>query len=109
MKIINTSEVQPDDLTPWERDQVYNGQDTTITMEVFEAIHSQLDNHTAATYRFSKDLQGPCLEMRLRGVLVDKARKAQVIDEYFDTLDQLERNLDRIVLDGVGMMKFNWR
>lgn len=109
MKIINTSLVSPSDLSVWERDQIYNGMDTTITLEVFEAINPQLDSHTAATYRFSRDLQGPCLEMRLRGVLVDKARRAEVLDEYHDRLDFLERNLERIVLDGVGLMKFNWR
>ena len=109
MKIIHTASTTPALLSPWERDQVYNGLDCCVTSEVFDVIHPGLDNHTAATYNFSKDLQGPVLEMRLRGVLVDQARRAQVIDEMFDKLDQLERNLDRIVLDGVGMMAFNWR
>jgi len=109
MKIIHTASTTPVSLSPWERDQVYNGLDCCVTSEVFDVIHPGLDNHTAATYNFSKDLQGPVLEMRLRGVLVDQARRAQVIDEMFDKLDQLERNLDRIVLDGVGMMAFNWR
>ena len=31
------------------------------------------------------------LEMRLRGVLVDQARKAQVIDECYRKIDQLGR------------------
>jgi DNA polymerase-1 len=47
--------------------------------------------------------------MRLRGVLIDAARKAEVVDEYFDMLEILNTNLERIVLDGVGMHGFNWR
>jgi DNA polymerase-1 len=46
--------------------------------------------------------------MRCRGVLVDQARRAQVIDEFHDHLDQLERQLDRIVLDGCGLETFKW-
>lgn len=69
----------------------------------------QLDEHTKATYNFSRALQGPALEMRLRGVLIDQQRKAEVIDQYFDNLEVLERNLERIVFEGVGMPGFNWR
>jgi DNA polymerase-1 len=110
MRIINTATIQPTDLrTQWERDQVYNGLDTCVTAEILDQLLPQLDNHTAATYRFSKDLQGPALEMRLRGVLIDKARTAEVVDEYFDKLEILQRNLERIVLEGVGLRSFNWR
>ena len=109
MKIINTSEVSPDALTKWERDQVYNGLDCCVTAEVLDVLLPQLDGYTAATYAFSKSLQAPVLEMRLRGVLVDQARKEEVIEEFFQKLDRLERNLDRIVLEGVGMPSFNWR
>ena len=45
-------------------------------------MYPQLDPISSATYAFSKALQGPTLEMRCRGVLVDQARKAEVIDEY---------------------------
>lgn len=110
MRIIRTSESRPNDiLSQEERDWVYNGLDCAITKEVFEVIHPQLDNHTSATYDLSRSLQGPALEMRLRGVLVDQQRKSEVIDEFHDKLDQLETQLTRIVLDGVGMSRFNWR
>jgi DNA polymerase I-like protein with 3'-5' exonuclease and polymerase domains len=109
MKIYDTSLLSPTDLDPTERDYVYNGLDCAVTAEVLEVLLPQLDNQTSATYAFSRSLQGPVLEMRLRGVLVDKARKAEVIDEYHDKLEVLERNLERIVLEGVGMPHFNWR
>lgn len=88
---------------------VYNGLDCCITSEVLDALLPQLDNHTTATYAFSKALQAPALEMRLRGVLVDQARKAEVIDLYFNQIDRLEAQLERIVLEGVGLPHFNWR
>ena len=53
MKIIKTHEVNPDDLSQWERDQVYNGLDCCVTAEVLDVLLPQLDNHTTATYDFS--------------------------------------------------------
>jgi DNA polymerase I-like protein with 3'-5' exonuclease and polymerase domains len=69
----------------------------------------QLDQTTEQTYTLSRALQGPVLEMRIRGVLVDHVRRLEVIDELLALSGMLERRLDRIVLDGVGMPSFNWR
>lgn len=109
MKIIDTSLSNPTALTPMEREWVYNGLDCCITSEVLDVLLPQLDDNTQRTYDFSRRLQGPALEMRLRGVLVDQARKAEVIDDYFDKIDRLESQLEKIVLDGVGLSTFNWR
>lgn len=110
MRIIQTAESKPDDIpSQEERDWVYNGLDCCVTSEVLAAISPQLDDYTSETYRFSKALQGPALEMRLRGVLVDNVRKQEVISDYFDKIDRLETQLESIVLDGVGMPKFNPR
>jgi len=110
LRIINTAEVTPNDIpSQWERDQIYNGLDCCVTAEVLDVLLPQLDNHTAATYDFSKSLQGPALEMRLRGVRVDLARKAEVIEEFHDKIETLERNLERIIFEGVGLPHFNWR
>lgn len=87
----------------------YNAADVLITHEIIGAIEPQLDNNTRSTYEFSKGLQGPALEMRLRGVLVDQARKAEVIEDFFDKIEHLNDNLERIVLEGVGLESFNWR
>jgi DNA polymerase-1 len=109
MKIIRTHETLPSTYSPMEREWVYNGIDACITGEILDVLLPQLDDHTTATYDFSRSLQGPVLEMRLRGVRVDAGRKSRVVDEYFELLDRLERQLDRIVLDGVGLINFNWR
>lgn len=110
VRIVHTHESSPNSiLTQQERDWVYNGLDCAITLEVLGAIHPQLDETTQRTYDFSRALQGPCLEMRLRGVLVDQQRRQEVIGEFYDKIDYLERSLDRIVLDGVGVPSFSWR
>lgn len=109
MKIIDTSQTTPTSLSAWEREQVYNGLDCCVTNEVLGVLKQQLDNRTDYIYRFAKSLQAPVLEMRLRGIRIDHARKSDVIDTYHDELDRLERQLDRIVLDGVGLPTFNWR
>src|SRR5579872_4320882 len=99
MKIINTNESRPDDLSPMEREWIYNGLDCALTHEILTALKPQFDEYTSATYNFSKALQGPALEMRLRGVLVDQARKAEVIDDYFAKIERLESQLERIVFE----------
>jgi len=109
MKIIKTHEDDLDSLSEWEMYQTYNGLDCLVTQDVFNSISPQLDEHTSATYAFSKALQGPTLEMRIRGVLVDQARRMEVIDQLFEQSEVLEHNLNKIVLDGCGLATFNWR
>ena len=109
MKIIRTHEINPTALTEFERDMVYNGLDCCVTRDCLDAMLPQLDPTTQATYEFSKSLQGPTLEMRCRGVLVDQIRKAEVIDDYYEIIERLETQLERIVFEGVGLATFNWR
>jgi DNA polymerase I len=109
MKVIDTSSMDPKRLNPVERDWVYNGLDACVTAEVLEALVPQLGRETSATYAFSKALQGPVLEMRLRGIKVDLARRGEVVEEMFERLDRLETNLERIVREGTGFIGFNWR
>lgn len=109
MRIIRTHIDDPALFTPFEQDMVYNGLDVCVTHDVFAATHPQLDHHTERTYAFSRALQGPVLEMRVRGVLVDMVRRASVVDEICDEIDWVEGRLNRLVLDGVGMPDFNWR
>src|SRR6516162_3549119 len=108
MKIIKTHEL-PKDLDDFISSQVYNGLDCLVTRELLDLLQPQLDQHTAATYDFERDLQGPVLEMRLRGVAIDIDRRDQVIEEYADSVDRLEKQLHRIVGEGLDVWDFNWR
>jgi len=108
-RIINTHETNPDTVPIWDGEQIYNGVDVLATRKCYDAMEIQLDPVTAETYHFERQLQGPLLEMGLRGVRIDLQRKAEVVDELFTKMEVLERNLERIVLEGVGMPGFNWR
>jgi DNA polymerase I len=109
MRVVNTALLNPSQLKGVEKDWVYNGLDCCITAEILEALLPQLGKETSATYEFSKRLQGPVLDMRIRGVKVDLARRAEVVEEMFDRLDRLETNLERIVREGTGFVGFNWK
>jgi DNA polymerase I-like protein with 3'-5' exonuclease and polymerase domains len=109
MRVIHTIDSSFDSLPQWDRDQIYNGLDCCVTYDVFNALNRQLDLISQDTYEFSRQLQGPVLEMGFRGVLVDKEHKDDVIEELYETIDTLSRNLERIVLDGIGLNQFNWR
>lgn len=87
----------------------YNGLDCMLTAEILDVLLPQLDTYTSATYDFSRRLQGPALEMRLRGVRIDNTRKEEVIDDYFNSLDLLEDNLTRLVGEACDFWGFNWR
>jgi len=109
VKIIRTHLERPDSVSEMDREWVYNGLDCCVTLEIFNDIRNQIDGYTGPTYDFSRALQGPVLEMGLRGILIDHARKAEVIDEFYEKIELLESQLERIVLEGVGMAGFNWR
>ena len=109
MKIILTHEIEPAELSSFEKDCVYNGLDCCVTRDCLDAMLPQLDPHTEATYTLSRALQAPTLEMRCRGVLVDHARRMEVIDEYYEIMERLEAQLNRIVFEGIGLATFNWR
>lgn len=96
-------------LSQTEQLWLYNGLDTMVTAEVLEIILPQLDDVTRATYEFSKSLQGCVLEMRLRGILVDQQRRAEVIAEYEKQINFLSANFTRILTEGLGLDGFNWR
>jgi DNA polymerase-1 len=111
MKAIKTHELSATDLllngdteTLW----IYNGLDCCVTAEVFGALLPQLDNTTRATYEFSKALQAPVLEMKLRGILVDQERRDEVIREYRRQSAQFAENLGLIVGEGIGYPDFKW-
>ena len=107
-KIISTDLVSPSDLTSQQADWVYNGKDATITSEVFEVLEPQLTNQTRSTYEFSKSLQAPILEMRVRGIKIDKSRRDEVCEQFYESLCLLEANLYHIVGEALDIWDWKW-
>lgn len=69
---------------------IYNGLDCCVTHEVNERLEEQLDPTSAKTYAFTKAMQGPALDMMQRGILVDVAKKQEVLA---DLTEQRQRVL----------------
>src|SRR6516164_3831350 len=100
MRVIKTHELSPIDLAlmnETEKLWVYNGLDCCVTVEVLEVLLPQLDNLTRATYEFSKALQAPVLEMKIRGILVDQERRDEVLKEYRRDLADTSESLIEII------------
>ena len=109
MKIIDTSQLEPQSLFGPEREWVYNGLDCCVTAEVLDVLLPQLSPQTQKTYEFSKSLQGPVLDMGRRGVLIDAKRKEELLQEYWEKVDKRERWIERMAKEAFGIVGFNWR
>ena len=110
MKAIKTHLLTPTEIAlmgEMHRYWVYNGLDCCLTSEILDVIKPQLDNITRATYEFSKSLQAPVLEMRMRGVRVDKEWRDKTIAAYSADLRTIEGQLNRILVEGIGF-PINW-
>jgi DNA polymerase I len=94
-------------LPPFENDQVYNGLDCMITVEILEKRLPHLDPHTSKVYAFERDLQGPVLEMNLRGLRLEPATTYETLSELNETIQRLEENLRRLCEEGLGVPKIN--
>lgn len=108
-RVIDTSTL---DLSAYNSDEsywLYNGLDCCVTANIFENLSAQIDDTARKTYAFSKALQGPILEMNLRGLLVNNRRKNQVVREMKAKLAQLEAQLDQLIVEGIGAAGCNWR
>jgi len=95
-------------LTALQRESIYCGLDNCVTHEVLAAMLPQLDNTTASTYAFSRALQGPILEMTIRGLRVDLDRRDRVLRTIREDIANLSEGLDQIIRDGIGS-DASWR
>lgn len=110
MKVIKTHELTPASIAAMgdeERYWVYNGMDCCLTAEILDVIKPQLDDVTKQVYEFSKSLQAPVLEMRMRGVRVDSQWRDNTIAAYSADLRSVEANLNRILSEGINY-PINW-
>lgn len=93
MPLINTAELSPGQV-PSQR-QVYNGLDCMLTLEIFEEI-SRLTNAEPLPYNFSRALQGPILEIMLRGFLVDRTERFNALHKLKTRIEHLQTILNKL-------------
>jgi len=114
VKVIRTEHLAPNNvyegvsLPHTHGEWIYNGLDCCLTHEIFDTIEPQLDEHTRATYEFSKSLQAPILEMNMRGVKIDEPARQALITHYEADIRRLESQLRTILAEGLGIAGFNW-
>ncbi len=104
MKIINTASLTPESMPSTQTEQlwIYNGLDCCVTAEVLEALLPQLTPETQNIYNLSRALQGPILEMNMRGVLIDEDRRQSLLRIYREEVNIISSQLNRIIREGIG-------
>ncbi len=108
MKVFDTASLTPDYAdNATNLLHIYNGLDCAITYEIYEKLIAEADETTLKTYDFSKALQGPILEMNLRGVLVDRAAIAEALTSFQADVTRLTTQLNTIITEGVGAPALN--
>jgi DNA polymerase-1 len=101
MKIIQTETLTPSALSTYGETHklwIYNGLDCCLTHEIHSELESVIDPVARHTYEISKGLQGPILEMNMRGVLVDLEERDRAIASLEKDLAKVEAQFDRICL-----------
>lgn len=95
MTIIKTHELREGEVRP-EQLQIYNGLDVCLTHELLSTIKRDhgLIQAPHLIYDFERALQGPALDMMLRGWLVDGFERRKVSDEIREEISRLADILD---------------
>lgn len=108
-RIIDTSTLNPyQALSANDEEWVYNGLDCCVTAEIKSVLSTHLDQSSQSIYSFSRALQAPIMEMQLRGMLVDQGRRSEVLSIYKHQSAGIEKNLQTILREGVGIPDLNW-
>jgi len=75
-------------------DQVYNGLDSCLTLEIFNTLQDKADN---PIYAFERALQAPILEIMLRGVRVDRREALKGVIELSSKINRIDSILQQYV------------
>jgi len=95
MPVIDTATTNPETLNSNEKQQIYNGLDTALTVEIWQNLQT-LFNTPPSIYKFQLSLQGPCLEMMVRGFKIDQYERQKGIKLLHEQQDILQKRLDRM-------------
>ena len=96
-------------MSPDEIEWIYNALDCCVTSEVLHQLNANMDDVARNTYSFSRALQGPILEMQLRGTKIDPIERVKVLEEYRAERKFVRQHLVRLAEEGLGLGGFNYR
>jgi len=87
-----SSEIVPD--SSRTREWWYNSLDAAVTLEIHEVLAKS--NASRSVYDFERSLQGPALDMMLRGFRIDQFQKEMTIGKVQHRLEKIEERLARL-------------
>lgn len=92
-----------------EVEWIYNALDCCVTNEVLGKLNENMDEVSRNTYKFSRALQGPILEMQLRGIGLDPSERVKTLAEFKHERKFVQRHLEALAHEGLGYANFNYR
>ncbi len=99
MPRIPTADLKPGQLPAQDEYFVYNGLDCCLTFEIFDVLNEQItqtnDPRAKNIYTFERAMQGPALDMMLRGWKVDQYQRRVSIGTLQQRKVKIEAILDR--------------
>lgn len=89
---VQFSDIRPEQ--PQEREWWYNSLDCCVTREIHDKLAQS--NFGGGTYDFERAIQGPLLDMMLRGMRIDPIHKANAIARLMKKQVAIEEKLNRL-------------
>jgi len=77
-----------------QQDQIYNGLDACLTFEILGEL-KKLFNEVPLAYNFSRAMQGPAMELMLRGFKVDETERRKAVEHIKGEIEQVNSLLQR--------------
>lgn len=85
---------------PWLAEQWYNSLDCCVTHEIFERLDAEHglgpNSPGMLVYDFERSMQGPALDMMLRGFRIDPVGKSRAIHDLVKIENGLQETLNRL-------------
>lgn len=96
---VNVAEGPPSGLSNYETEQIYNGLDCMVTLEVAKELRSEVaaDLYARTTYAREMGKYGVCTVMSLSGLYVNPVRRAELIQAMEKSRADAERRFMRLV------------
>lgn len=93
------------DLSFNQRFWVYNGLDSAVTAAIAEQICPEAEANAATSYRFSRAMQGPALDMMRRGIAVNPKQRLDETERLNKARNAAQQRLDALATAvwGVGL------
>lgn len=95
-KIIDTSAINPLDMSGNQGHWVYNGLDCCITHEIHTVLQEYQTPNSELIYSFERAMQAPALELMLTGIRIDLVERNRMVNVLQADAARLETYLNRM-------------